>query len=1247
MSSDRILIVNDSNITGQDLSLNLKKLNYDIAGLISSRESDVENILSLNPGLIIFEINLKAKTDLLRIAEELKKSIIVPFVFITSYEDKLIIERLKNVKPDTFLIKPFEINELDSTLRNTFFKYETENKLREKEYELQNYKDIVELSPVGIFQAELNGNLVTVNNTLIDILGYSKEDLINKNLNELYFDDGTEFDFLSPFLIKAERSYEVRWKKNDGEPLWVQLNLKNVSSPEGEPLYYLGFVNDIDDKKKIKIGLAEVQARFHHTLSGNKIGLWDWYLKSDVFNISQEWKNHLGYSYESSTISFNSWKKLIHPDDRKKTVKKLNEFIKGKQNDYEAEYRMQHKDGNYLWFLDRATLIRDAAGKPERVLGSNLDISERKKIEKELSTSQARFNKFFESSPVGFCIINKDLEYVKINDTLTHFYGTSPEDHIGKKVINVFPRETEIESILLRVINRKEAFFNMQKLAGKKGNEKDLLVSYFPLPGDEIGNIVLDITSRVKAEAALKESEEKFRTIYELSPMGIAVLDLKGNYHRANQSFQKILGYTEEEIKKLNFKELVSPEDLESITNFKELISSELNKSHSEIRYKRKDGLIVWTVSTLSAIHDQKENELQVINMIVDISGRKQAELELREKEKYYRALFENSSDLKIIIDKEGQIFYWSRSVEKKLGFEKDDLLGKKVTDFIPQNDVLKILKNIRKKRDKPEIVYPIETKITDKTGNIRYLKGLLNDLTNDPTIKGIILNLRDVTEEKMAESIIRESEEKFRQLAENINDIFYISSPDLNTLYYLSPRFKDLWGIDTEMVLKNPQKLVEFIHPDDKASVAKLMEELKVSGKLDIEHRIIRPDKSIRWIRWRAFPIKDDKGNLYKIAGVEEDITEKKYWEDQVLKLSIAVKQSPVIIMITDVKGSIEYVNPKFLHVTGYSFDEVIGKNPGILNSGYIEKDEYTELWETIIRGHEWQGEFRNKKKNGDLFWVSASISAIIDEQGKISHYLAIEEDITRWKTYEKQLIIAKETAEKSNKLKSEFLAQMSHEIRTPLNNILTYTSLLEEELEDKLPKGLESTFYVIGRSAQRLIRTIDLILNLAKIQTGNFEFEFERIDMDDDILLDIILEFYTRAKEKNIEIKYECKAENKIINGDSNTLGQIFVNLIENSLKYSNSGEIKVTLYNEKGKVCVDVADTGIGISKDFLPRLFEPFAQEDSSTTRNYEGTGLGLTLVKNYIEINKAEISVKSKKGKGTVFTVKFDQAGDNT
>jgi signal transduction histidine kinase len=236
--------------------------------------------------------------------------------------------------------------------------------------------------------------------------------------------------------------------------------------------------------------------------------------------------------------------------------------------------------------------------------------------------------------------------------------------------------------------------------------------------------------------------------------------------------------------------------------------------------------------------------------------------------------------------------------------------------------------------------------------------------------------------------------------------------------------------------------------------------------------------------------------------------------------------------------------------------------------------------------------------------------------------------------------LILAKEEAEKSDRLKSEFLAQMSHEIRTPLNNILTYISLLKEEMEDKLPSELEPSFRVINSSALRLIRTIDLILNLSKIQTGNFDMQFGPIDLDNDILYELVLEFYSRASEKDVKLNYKNNAINKKIFGDSYSIGQIFVNLIDNAIKYTTKGEINVILYNLENNVCVDITDSGVGISKEFLPTLFEPFTQEDSSDRRNYEGTGLGLALVKKYVELNNAKIFIKSEKQVGTTFTITF-------
>ena len=234
-----------------------------------------------------------------------------------------------------------------------------------------------------------------------------------------------------------------------------------------------------------------------------------------------------------------------------------------------------------------------------------------------------------------------------MNRTLEEFYSIKSSKLISKKIDELFTEDAdEITSKVEKVLNKKESFFNIKKDNRNKENQRTLLVSYFPLPDEEAGNIVIDISDRIKAENALSESEERFRTIYEFSPLGISILDTKGNYRRTNEAFQKIVGYAENELQKLNFKDITFPDDKKtSNIVFNSLVEQKFEKFQIEKRYVKKDGSTVWVNSIISLIKEQNGSRVRIVNMIEDITGRKQAELELIEKEKYYRALFENSSD--------------------------------------------------------------------------------------------------------------------------------------------------------------------------------------------------------------------------------------------------------------------------------------------------------------------------------------------------------------------------------------------------------------------------------------------------------------------------------------------------------------------------------------------------------------------------------------------------------------------------
>jgi PAS domain S-box-containing protein len=368
--------------------------------------------------------------------------------------------------------------------------------------------------------------------------------------------------------------------------------------------------------------------------------------------------------------------------------------------------------------------------------------------------------------------------------------------------------------------------------------------------------------------------------------------------------------------------------------------------------------------------------------------------------------------------------------------------------------------------------------------------------------------------------------------------------------------------------------------------------------------------------------------------------VTKEDEKDELIHKLFRGIQCSPASVVITDINGIIEYVNPKFEKLTGYSLDEVKGKNPRLQKSGEMPAEGYKNLWETILAGEDWRGQFHNKNKNGELYWEFATISPIKNPEGEITHFIAIKEDITELKNTEKALQDAKEKAEEATRAKSTFLANMSHELRTPLNAIIGYSELLEEVAEEEgVEKIMVPDLEKIHSSGAHLLGLINNILDLSKVEAGKMEAHNELFEIN--LVAEEVQSIIEPQGKKNGNIiKIEIDDNVNSMTSDRTKVIQILINLMGNACKFTKNGTItlKVSIESKKegAQTIFKVIDTGIGMTDEQMGRIFNEFSQADSSTTRQYGGTGLGLAISRLFARMLGGNINVESNYGKGTTF-----------
>ncbi len=658
-----------------------------------------------------------------------------------------------------------------------------------------------------------------------------------------------------------------------------------------------------------------------------------------------------------------------------------------------------------------------------------------------------------------------------------------------------------------------------------------------------------------------------------------------------------------------------------------------------EVRARRKDGEWIWVHDRAVATYE-KDGLRHADGLLSDITERKLAEEEILFKTALLEAQSETTVDGILAVDEADRVLLVNQQFGKMWNLSPETLT---------EPDDSKMIQNVL-----PQIKDP-----DGFLAKVRYLNTHLSELSRDELelrdgrvfdryssplrgragkFYGRIWYFRDITERKRATEALRQSEERFRQIAETIDEVFWTTDPAISKMLYISPAYERVWGRSRESLYENPKSFLDTIHIEDRPRVLSALEGQSRGIPFDHEYRVV-VGESVRWIWDRGFPVRDEEGNLIRFVGVAVDVTERKQAEAERVRLVTAIEQSAEAVVITNLQGRIEYVNPAFTDITGYTREESLGQNPRILKSEEQDPAFYQELWTTILAGKPWQGELINRRKDGTFYHEQMNIAPVKNARGELTHFIATKEDVTERRAMQAQLQQA---------AKMEAIGRLAGGVAHDFNNLLTVINGYSEMLLGMVGSHATVTEYLreihhAGEHAASLTRQL-LAFSRRQVLAPQI------LDLNSSVAN--LGKMLRRLIGEDIRLRTELSPGLGRVRADPGQIEQVIINLAVNARDAMEKGgdliietrnvELDENYANQHSSatpgphVMLAVSDTGTGMSPETRARIFEPFF-----TTKGMgKGTGLGLATVYGIVKQSGGNVWVYSELGKGTVFKVYF-------
>ncbi|MEX2680785.1 MAG: PAS domain S-box protein [Candidatus Sigynarchaeota archaeon] len=947
---------------------------------------------------------------------------------------------------------------------------------------------------------------------------------------------------------------------------------------------------------------------------------------------------------------------ILHPSEIPRLLQNLKDAMAGKPAQRRIETVGIHKSGRQIDLEFSGTIIT-YNGVPA-VLTIVRDITERKKAERELRESEEKFRLISEHVGDIVALLDERMHLLFCNEkSLIEKLGITNKELSQKSISTLVYRDDQerMREIIAHVTSKRSGYAKGEiRFLHKDGRPLWFWIeasSYFDANGNLRGLLTArDINEKKEQELKLAESEKKYRLISENSNDLIFVLDEKATTHYVNEgSLLKILGYTTQDIKSITVDALLHPDDVAMTRDvMRAAIEKPGNMLHNEVRIKHKSGnnFIWFDFECLGFNEEGGARRLLLVGR--DIQGRKEQELKLKESEERYRLLLENTSDLVFLYDKNLNILYANEQVIfKKLELGVDAFSKNRISDIVHPEDVIALLSAINYVKTRPLSTQQRELRIAHRNGHHRWFNAEFSsstDLVGQIRIIGIF---RDIHERKLQSLKLKQSEERYRLISENVNDIIILLDTELNLLYCNERAlFKKLGFLASEFnkFTKPAGAQPSLIHPDDLPVILEFVQRLRKQPGVHEKHeiRISTKDGKYIWFDIDATSYTDEQAQN-RLLFVGRDIQDKKENESKLIesieRLNLITENVQDNIAIINQQGKVEYINRMRQHAA-VSTSSILGSDAGFL----VHQDDAEKvkrfIAECFQKGHAVTMHRAIDQPSGEVRWYETIGNTFKDKDGNLK-LLTISRDISERKKIEGLLENENLLLKEIDKMRKEFVLNATHELKTPLSIIIGATDFLSRYYSD-IPDAKRIEFLgSIRKGSTRLKQLIETLLDYSRLESGRLQLQqLEDADIGEMVHASIQnLAYLINRRQHEIMLDIPRNIHAMV---DKFRIEQVIVNLISNAVKNTPPrGTIRIELAQKGDQVHFSVTDTGVGLTPEEMSRIFKKFGKIERKGLEadiDIQGTGLGLFISKEIVDMHHGKIWAESAgRNRGSKFS----------